>query len=47
MRTFVEATGGDAEPNDEDLDRQVCFTSPAVDEIDDLVARVVGNAASL
>jgi hypothetical protein len=36
-----------AEPEQETSDRNAGFAGPAVDEIDDLIAGVVGNPASV
>jgi hypothetical protein len=37
---------GDADPGRETRDRDVGFVGPGADEIDDLVARVMGNPAA-
>jgi hypothetical protein len=42
----VPLGGGDAEPRQEAGDGDAGLVGPAVDEIDDLVAGVVGNPAS-
>jgi hypothetical protein len=43
----VPLGGGQAEPEQEAGDGDTGFAGPAVDEIDDLVAGVVGNPASV
>jgi hypothetical protein len=43
----VPLGGGQAEPEQEASDGDAGLTGPAVDEIDDLVAGVVGNPASV
>jgi hypothetical protein len=43
----VELAAGDAEPGDEARERDVGFVGPGADEIDDLVARVVGDPGAL
>jgi hypothetical protein len=43
----VELAGADADPGEEATDGDVGLVAPAPDEIDDLVARVVGNPAAL
>ena len=39
----VELAGRDSQPADEAAGRELCLLRPAVDEIDDLVADVVGS----
>ena len=41
----VVLAAGDAEPGDEARDRDVGLVRPGADEIDELVARVVGDPA--
>jgi len=36
-------TAGDADPGREPRDRDIGFVRPSADEIDDLVARIVGD----
>jgi len=43
----VVLTGTDADPVQETRDRDVGLVGPGADEIDKLVARVVGNPANL
>jgi len=43
----VVLTGSDADPAQETRDRDVGLVGPGADEVDKLVARVVGNPANL
>jgi hypothetical protein len=42
---IVELAGTDADPGQETRDRDLGFVRPRADEIDDLIARVVGDPA--
>jgi hypothetical protein len=43
----VPLGGGDAEPEEEADNGDAGFAGPAVDEVDDVVAGIVGNPASV
>jgi hypothetical protein len=43
----VELAGADADPGDEATSREFGLVAPVADEIDDGVARVVGDPAAL
>jgi hypothetical protein len=42
----VELTGADADPGEEATDRDLGLVAPGADEIDELVAAVVGDPAT-
>ena len=44
---FVELAAGDAEPSDEALGGLFTSFGPVVDEVDDLIAQIVGNPSVL
>jgi hypothetical protein len=43
----VELAGGDADPGEEAAQGDVGFVGPGADEIDELIAAVVGDPAAL
>ena len=46
LNPVVILAGADADPGEETRDRDLGLVRPGADEIDNLVARVVGNPAS-
>ena len=47
LNPVVILAGADADPGEETRDRDLGLVRPGADEIDNLVARVVGNPATL